>query len=132
LQQRLDDFSAKYEKQNNDTFIAYQVVSFNLGIQKEFSLYDGKSLINIDDMSNLYRSNDRVIAGVCAGISEHFGWDTGTIRIITLILILFGGVSIWVYVIFWIILPSRNFKDRSGNFFENDFRNNSGRGRRRR
>lgn len=90
------------------------------------------SLINISNMSNLYRSNDRVIAGVCAGISEHFGWDTATIRLITLILILFGGVSVWVYVIFWIILPSRNFRDRSGNFFENDFRNNSGRGRRRR
>jgi hypothetical protein len=29
------------------------VVSFSLGIQKEFSLYDGKSLINIDEISTL-------------------------------------------------------------------------------
>jgi len=83
-------------------------------------------------MSNLYRSNDRMIAGVCAGISEHFGWETSTVRLISLILILFGGVSIWVYVILWIILPSKYYGNRSGNFFENDFRNNSGRGRRRR
>ncbi len=53
LQKRLDVFGAKYEKVYEDTFIVYQVVSFSLGIQKEFSLYDGKSLINIDEISTL-------------------------------------------------------------------------------
>jgi len=53
LQQRLDVFSAKYEKENEDTFIVYQVVSFSLGIQKEFSLYDGTHLVNIDEISTL-------------------------------------------------------------------------------
>jgi polyhydroxyalkanoate synthesis regulator protein len=31
----------------------YQIVSFSLGIQKEFSLYDGKTLISIDEISTL-------------------------------------------------------------------------------
>lgn len=53
LQKRLDEFTQKYESQNQDTFFAYQVVSFSLGIQKEFSLYDGKSLILIDEISTL-------------------------------------------------------------------------------
>jgi len=53
LQKRLDEFSAKYEKTYEDTFIVYQVVSFSLGIQKEFSLYDGENLINIDEISTL-------------------------------------------------------------------------------
>ena len=53
LQKRLDEFSAKYEKKEEETFIVYQVVSFNLGIQKEFSLYDGKKLIDIDEISTL-------------------------------------------------------------------------------
>ena len=53
LQKRLDEFSAKYEKIYEDTFIVYQVVSFSLGIQKEFSLYDGENLINIDEISTL-------------------------------------------------------------------------------
>lgn len=56
---------------------------------------------------NLYRSNNKIIAGVCAGIAEHFGLDIGTVRLITLILIIFGGISIWVYIILWIIMPSR-------------------------
>lgn len=56
---------------------------------------------------NLYRSNNKIIAGVCAGIAEHFGLDIGTVRLITFILIFFGGVSIWVYIILWIIMPSR-------------------------
>ncbi len=50
--------------------------------------------------TNLYRSSDNaVLAGICAGIAEHFGWDTGTLRLITLILILAGGISLWVYII---------------------------------
>jgi hypothetical protein len=53
LQQRLDAFTLKYEQENTDTFIVYQVVSFSLGIQKEFSLYDGTHLINIDEISTL-------------------------------------------------------------------------------
>lgn len=48
---------------------------------------------------------DRSIAGVCGGIAEHFSIDPTLIRLITLILILFGGVSIWVYIILWIIIP---------------------------
>lgn len=53
LQKRLDAFTTKYEKMYDDTFIVYQVVSFSLGIQKEFSLYDGENLINIDEISTL-------------------------------------------------------------------------------
>lgn len=53
LQKRLDLFCAKYEKEYEDTFIVYQVVSFSLGIQKEFSLYDGTHLVNIDEISTL-------------------------------------------------------------------------------
>ena len=64
-------------------------------------------------MGNLHRSYNQQLGGVCAGIAEYFRWDTSTVRIITLILILFGGISIWVYLILWIIMPRadnyRNF-----------------------
>lgn len=30
----------------------------------------------------LTRSNDRMIAGVCSGIAEYFGWDITLVRIL--------------------------------------------------
>ena len=53
LQKDLDNFVVKYEKENSDTFIAYQVVSFNLGIEKNFTLYDGENIVKIDEVSTL-------------------------------------------------------------------------------
>lgn len=53
----------------------------------------------------LYRSQNALIAGICAGIAEHFGWDTAATRLAMLLLILVGGLSVWVYVILWLILP---------------------------
>ena len=47
----------------------------------------------------------KVIAGVCAGLAEYFGLDTSLVRIGTLILILFGGLSLWIYIILWLIVP---------------------------
>ncbi len=53
----------------------------------------------------LYRSRtDKSIAGVCAGIAGFVGIDVTLLRLITLFLILFGGLSIWVYILLWLIL----------------------------
>lgn len=57
-------------------------------------------------LDKLRRSRtDRSIAGVCGGLAEHFGIDSSLLRLITLLLILFGGLSIWIYVILWIVIP---------------------------
>ena len=54
----------------------------------------------------VYRSRtERSIAGVCGGLAEYLGADAGMVRLVTLLLILFGGLSIWIYVILWIVLP---------------------------
>lgn len=58
-----------------------------------------------DNNKRLYRTRDGIIAGVCGGVAEFFGLDVSLIRIATLILILFGGLSIWVYLILWLIVP---------------------------
>ena len=57
--------------------------------------------------SRLTRSNNRVIAGVCAGIAEYLGWDTGLVRLLyILISILSAGFpGILVYIILWIVMP---------------------------
>lgn len=54
----------------------------------------------------LYRSRtERSIAGICGGLAEFFNADPTLLRLITLLLILFGGLSIWAYIILWIVIP---------------------------
>ena len=53
LQTALDEFIKKYEGDSEDLFFSYQIVSFKLGIAKDFYLYDGEELINIDEISTL-------------------------------------------------------------------------------
>ena len=50
-------------------------------------------------------TTDKFLGGVCGGLADFFGLDPSLIRIATLILILFGGLSLWVYIILWLIVP---------------------------
>ncbi|MEG1622498.1 MAG: PspC domain-containing protein [Alistipes sp.] len=52
---------------------------------------------------------DRKIAGVCGGLALFFGIDVTIIRIIMLILLIFGGASFWLYLILWLIVPEEPF-----------------------
>ncbi|RXK14650.1 hypothetical protein CP965_00105 [Halarcobacter mediterraneus] len=52
LQKLLDTFVNKWEKEEN-TFLTYQTVSFNIGIEKDFLLYDCENLVSIDEISTL-------------------------------------------------------------------------------
>ncbi len=55
---------------------------------------------------HLYRSRtNRSIAGVCGGLADFFNVDATLIRLLTLLLVLFGGLSIWAYIILWIVIP---------------------------
>lgn len=63
---------------------------------------------NLSVMGNkkLTRSNNRMIAGVCAGIAEYFNLDITLVRIVYVLLSFFtaftGGI---VYLILWLIMP---------------------------
>ncbi|MCM1150924.1 MAG: PspC domain-containing protein [Alistipes sp.] len=58
-----------------------------------------------NDKKRLCRTRNGVIAGVCGGLAEYFGLDATLLRIATAILILFGGLSLWVYILLWILVP---------------------------
>ena len=57
--------------------------------------------------SKLTRSNNRVIAGVCAGLAEWIGWDIALVRLLYLIVSIFsaGFPGIIAYAILWIVMP---------------------------
>jgi phage shock protein C len=48
---------------------------------------------------------NRMIAGVCAGLSLHYGWDLNLVRIITAVLALFTGVGAVAYLVAWVVIP---------------------------
>lgn len=49
-----------------------------------------------------------MFAGVCAGIAARFGWDVTLVRIVTVAAVLLLGLSVWAYVILWVIMPNDN------------------------
>jgi len=54
----------------------------------------------------LYRSNRKMIAGVCSGLAEYFNVDPTIVRIIFLLLLLPGGVpGPLLYILMWIVMP---------------------------
>jgi phage shock protein C len=55
----------------------------------------------------LRRSHDRVIAGVCAGIAERFGWPVDRTRIAYVILSILSAAfpGALVYLILWFLIP---------------------------
>lgn len=48
----------------------------------------------------------RVIAGVCAGLADHYGWSRGMVRLLFVIFGLFGAGEL-VYIVLWILMPKR-------------------------
>ncbi|MCL5019770.1 MAG: PspC domain-containing protein [Patescibacteria group bacterium] len=58
-------------------------------------------------MKKLYRSEkDRIIGGVAGGLGEYLEIDPTLIRIIFVLLTVFGGSGILIYIILWILVPS--------------------------
>ncbi len=53
LQKALDDFVKYWEVEKKEAFLTYQIVTFKLGIQKNFVLYDGDKLVRLDEVSTL-------------------------------------------------------------------------------
>lgn len=61
----------------------------------------------------LYRSrDDKMVAGVCAGIAEYLDIDPVFVRLIWAALILFEGFGLLLYILFAIIVP-KNPKDNN-------------------
>ena len=55
----------------------------------------------------LMRSQDRMVAGVAAGLAEYFNIDPTLVRILFILLTIFGGgfLGVLTYVVLWIIMP---------------------------
>lgn len=47
----------------------------------------------------------KMIAGVCAGIADRFGWNANTVRLVFVISCLLPGPQFLIYIALWILMP---------------------------
>ena len=55
-------------------------------------------------MKKLYKSNNRMICGVCAGVAEYFGIDPTIVRLVWAALAL-SGTGILLYIVAALVMP---------------------------
>lgn len=47
----------------------------------------------------------RVIAGVCAGLAQRFGWNVNRVRLLFLLSCLLPGPQFVIYIGLWVLMP---------------------------
>jgi phage shock protein PspC (stress-responsive transcriptional regulator) len=69
--------------------------------------------------NSLSRSrSDRVIAGICGGLGNYFDIDPIIFRILFVLLVVFGGSGVLIYIILWIVVPEEGEAERKGEVSE--------------
>jgi len=51
----------------------------------------------------------KVIAGVCAGLAERFGWSPFAVRLAFVLSCLLPGPQFVAYIVLWVIMPKRAY-----------------------
>ena len=49
----------------------------------------------------------KVIAGVCAGLADRYGWKAGTVRLVFVLSCLLPGPQFVLYLVLWALMPKR-------------------------
>jgi phage shock protein C len=50
--------------------------------------------------------NSGMVAGVCAGVAEYFGWDVTVVRmVVAVVSIITGGTGALAYLVAWAVIP---------------------------
>jgi phage shock protein PspC (stress-responsive transcriptional regulator) len=61
------------------------------------------------EKKRLYRDeSDKLLAGVASGLAQYLQVDPAIVRFIFILLVIFGGSGILIYIILWLVLPSRS------------------------
>ncbi len=79
----------------------------------------------------MYKSNDKMILGVCSGIAEFFNIDPVIVRLIMVIITIGSkGTGILIYLIGAIIIPNRPYADDESYWEGRNYRNANEKGSR--
>ena len=50
-------------------------------------------------------SMDKKVAGVCGGLARYFDIDATLVRVVFVLLTLFSGGGLILYIILWLVMP---------------------------
>ena len=54
-------------------------------------------------------TNNRMIAGVCAGLADYLDIDAALVRIAFVVAFFVGfSASFWIYLLLWVVMPERS------------------------
>ena len=60
----------------------------------------------MEEPRKLYRSrSQRMIAGVCGGLADYFNIDATLVMELFLLMAVFGGTALVIYIVMWVIVP---------------------------
>ena len=73
--------------------------------------YCGKRVGPVESRHRLLRPNSgKMIGGVCAAFAEYFDLDVALIRVVWVLVAIFGGTGVLAYLIAWIVIPAEQPK----------------------
>lgn len=55
---------------------------------------------------HLCKSSDKKLFGVCGGIANYFGIDPTIVRILWILLVLFAGTGVLIYLLLALLMPN--------------------------
>jgi phage shock protein C len=57
--------------------------------------------------TELRRSKDKIIAGVCGGLAERYGWPANRVRVVYVLLSVLSAAfpGTIVYLVLWFLMP---------------------------
>ncbi len=66
------------------------------------------------------RRDNRIIAGVCAGLADYTGIDVNLLRVIVAVVSFFtAGTGVLAYIVAWIVIPEEGQKSSIAEDFVN-------------
>jgi len=57
------------------------------------------------DDKRFFRSHDRILGGVCAGLAEGLRLNPIWVRLLFVVLVFLQGLGLFLYVVLWLVLP---------------------------
>lgn len=64
----------------------------------------------VTNATRLTRPRDgKMIAGVCAGLAQRFGWNVTVVRLLFLLSCLLPGPQFVIYLVLWVLIPRRDW-----------------------
>jgi phage shock protein PspC (stress-responsive transcriptional regulator) len=106
-------FNEKLSTQNKQVIVLSDVeeVTSQMGRASDFEAgendHENFNQPEFKSSRSLYRDEDeKMIAGVCAGLGHYFELEAKWVRLIALLSILVSGVGLIPYLVLWIVLPA--------------------------